>query len=178
MEAYKCAFTGHRPHKFPWKYNETDPRCIKLKSVLSEQIKQLVDKGVAEFFSGMADGSDVWLSQIVLDLRQENPYLRLHCILPHEGQADKWNPYAQERYRSILEQADSVECVSRSYYDGCMIKRNHLLVESAGLLLAVYNRVQRSGTGATVNYAKRLGREIIVVNPLSLEITHINGKHE
>ena len=22
-----CAFTGHRPHKFPWKDNEADPRC-------------------------------------------------------------------------------------------------------------------------------------------------------
>ncbi len=42
--------------------------------------------------------------------------------------------------------------VSRQYYDGCMIDRNHRLVESADLLLAVFNGVRRSGTGATVNY--------------------------
>lgn len=30
-----CAFTGHRPHKFPWKTNEADPRCVALESCLS-----------------------------------------------------------------------------------------------------------------------------------------------
>ena len=33
-----CAFTGHRPHKFPWKYDEADSRCIALKAALTGQI--------------------------------------------------------------------------------------------------------------------------------------------
>lgn len=53
-----------------------------------------------------------------------------------------------------------------------MIDRNHRLVESAGLLLAVFNGVRRSGTGATVSYARKLGREIIMIDPLSREISH------
>lgn len=40
-----CAFTGHRPKSFPWKYNETAPDCVLLKEVLVEQIKMLVDRG-------------------------------------------------------------------------------------------------------------------------------------
>jgi len=24
-----CAFTGHRPHKLPWRYNEADGRCLR-----------------------------------------------------------------------------------------------------------------------------------------------------
>ena len=55
---------------------------------------------------------------------------------------------------------------------GCLIDRNHRLVESAGLLLAVFNGVRRSGTGATVSYARKLGREIIMIDPLSREISH------
>ena len=94
---------------------------------------------------------------------------------PHKGQADKWSDSARERYYSILKQADSVEYVSHAYYDGCMIDRNHRLVESAGLLLAVYNGARRSGTGATVNYARRMGREIIVINPLTRSVTHEGG---
>ena len=103
------------------------------------------------------------------------PALKLHCVLPHEGQADKWSDSARERYHSILKHADSVEYVSRAYYDGCMIDRNHRLVESAGLLLAVYNGVRRSGTGATVNYARKMGREIIVIDPLTRRVTHEGG---
>lgn len=31
-----CAFTGHRPSKLPWKYDENDKRCIELKAVLAQ----------------------------------------------------------------------------------------------------------------------------------------------
>ena len=75
-----------------------------------------------------------------------------------------------------MSQADTIEYVSHEYYDGCMIDRNHRLVESADLLLAVYNGVRRSGTGATVNYARKLGREIILINPTTLSMTHEGGK--
>ena len=113
---------------------------------------------------------DCWASLIVLELRQKNPALKLHLILPHEGQSDKWNDPAQERYLSILKQADSAEYVSHEYYDGCMLDRNHRLVESAGLLLAVYNGERRGGTAATIRYARKQGRRIIILNPISLEI--------
>ena len=70
--------------------------CVK--KTLTEQISTLVRRGVTVFYSGMAEGTDSYCSQIVLDLRRENPALRLHCILPHEGQADKWKASARERY--------------------------------------------------------------------------------
>ena len=166
-----CAFTGHRPHKFPWKDNEADPRCIALKETLAEQIATLAGAGVTEYFTGGADGVDCWAAEIVLTMREKNPALKLHCLLPHEGQADRWSDSAQERYHSILERANSVDYVSRQYYDGCMIDRNHRLVESAGLLLAVFNGVRRSGTGATVNYARKMGKEIIVIDPITQQVT-------
>ena len=172
MDFYSCSFTGHRPHKFPWKSNEFDPRCRALKDVLAVHVRKFVAAGVTDFYSGMADGSDVWLSQIVLELRKENPVLRLHCFLPCEEQADKWDASAQERYYSVLEQADSADYISRSYYDGCMIDRNHRLVEAAGHLLAVYNGERRGGTAATVRYAQKLGREILIIDPISLEATY------
>ena len=166
-----CAFTGHRPHKFPWKDNEADPRCIALKETLAEQIAMLARAGVTEYFTGGADGVDCWAAEIVLTMREKNPALKLHCLLPHEGQADRWSDSARERYHSILERANSVDYVSRQYYDGCMIDRNHRLVESAGLLLAVFNGVRRSGTGATVNYARKMGKEIIVIDPITQQVT-------
>ena len=171
MNQSACAFTGHRPCKFPWKANESDPRCVALKAVLKEEIAALADAGVTCFYSGCADGTDAWASLILLSLREKNPALRLHCVLPHEGQADKWDDFARDRYRFILEQADFVEYVSRAYYNGCMIDRNHRMVEAAGILLAVYNGARRSGTGATVNYARKLGREIILIDPITLNVT-------
>ena len=166
-----CAFTGHRPHKLLWKYNEADSRCVALKAVLMEQITKLAEAGITDFYSGGADGVDCWAALIVLRLRKRNPALRLHMLLPHEGQADKWSDSAQERYHSILKKADSVEYVSREYYDGCMLDRNHRLVGAAGTLLAVYNGERRGGTAATIRYARKLGRRIIILNPITLEVT-------
>lgn len=53
-----------------------------------------------------------------------------------------------------------------------MLRRNRYLVDHSSVLLAVYNGVKRSGTGATVNYARRLGREIIIINPLTRSVSY------
>lgn len=147
-----------------------------LKTTLMKQIMALSEAGVTDYFTGGAAGVDCWTACMVLELREKNPALKLHCILPYEGQADGWSDSARERYDSILKRADSVDYVSRDYYDGCMIERNHRLVEAAEFLLSVYNGVRRSGTGATVNYARKLGREIIVIDPLTLAVSHEGGR--
>ena len=138
-----------------------------LKEELNEQITKLAEAGVTDFFSGMAEGTDTYCAQIVLDLRRKNPALNLHCVLPCEGQADSWSDSAQERYHTIVGQADFVDYVSRKYYDGCMLARNRRLVDQAGILLAVYNGERRGGTAATVRYAQKAGREIIMIDPLT-----------
>ena len=85
--------------------------------------------------------------------------------MPCEAQADQWSDSARELYRSILEQADEVVYVSREYSKDCMLKRNRYLVDHAACLLAVYNGEWRGGTAMTVRYARKLGREVIILNP-------------
>lgn len=162
-----CAFTGHRPNKFPWRYDETDSRCVALKAVLAEQIAALAGQGVTDWLSGMALGTDLWSAKIVLDLQKEYPSLRLHCILPCENQEIKWSVPAQKQYYSILEKASKVVYVSREYTSDCMLERNHYLVEHSSILLAVYNGIKRSGTAATLRYAYKLGRKIFIIDPAS-----------
>lgn len=166
MSEIACAFTGHRPKSFPWKNNEADPGCVLLKEILAEQIKLLADRGVTDWLSGMAQGVDLWAAEIALGLKKKNPALHLHCILPCEGQERKWPASERERYHSILRQADEVIYMNREYHDNCMLERNRYLVDHSSVLLAVYNGTHRSGTGMTVRYAKRLGREVIVIDPV------------
>ena len=172
MPGKSCAFSGHRPRKFPWKYDEMDSRCLALKAVLMEQIRLLVDAGVTQFLSGMAEATDTWSALSVLALREENPALKLHCILPCREQADKWTASSRDLYRSILERADSIVYVSRDYHKNCMLDRNRFLVEHAATLLAIYNGERRGGTAATVRYAQKMGREIIVIDPITRLISH------
>lgn len=171
MEKIVCAFTGHRPKSFPWKYDESAHDCILLKEVLAEQIEALADSGVTDFLSGMAQGTDLWCSEIVLDLKKKNPALNLHCILPCKGQESKWTASAQERYHSILAQANEVVYVGQEYSRDCMLKRNRYLVDHSSFLLAIYNGSFRSGTGATVRYARQMEKIICILDPLTRTIT-------
>lgn len=175
MEKNTCAFTGHRPKSFPWKYDENARDCVLLKEALAEQIATLADRGVTDWLSGMAQGVDLWAAEIVLSLKKENPALRLHCLLPCEGQEAKWTVAEQERYHSLLRRADEMVYVSRTYHPDCMLERNRYMVERASTLLAVYNGTYRSGTAMTVRYAKEQNREIIIIDPISRVISSMGG---
>ncbi len=167
-----CAITGHRPQKFPWGEDEADSRCVELKDTLTSQIEELVRDGVTDFLSGMAEGVDSWAALTVLSLRKTHPDLKLHCILTCKTQAKKWSEAAKQKYRSILEQADSIIYVSREEHNGCMLERNRFLVTHADLLLAVGTATGRSGTAATMRYAQKLGRKIITIDPITRKITY------
>lgn len=127
------------------------------------------ERWVYRLFSGMAEGSDTWAALAVFALKKENPALKLHCVLPCEGQADQWSASARELYYSILKQADSIVYVNRKYNKECMLKRNRYLVEHSAYLLAVYNGEWRGGTAMTVRYARKLGRKITILNPATPE---------
>ena len=176
MEKLTCAFTGHRPKSFPWKYDETAPACVALKNVLAEQITMLADDGVTGFISGMALGVDLWAAQIILDLREKNSALKLYCALPCEGQEKRWSADKQELYHFILRQADDTYWESRHYTPDCMLNRNRYMVDHASILLAVYNGEYRSGTGMTVRDAKSKHRRIILIHPITREVSCINGE--
>lgn len=173
---HSCAFSGHRPNKLPWRGNETDPRCKALKAALEAQITAQIEVGCTEFLSGMALAVDTWAAEIVLKLREENPALHLHCILPCADQDAKWSASARGWYHAILEQADSIVRVSRENTKNCMLERNQFLVRYAPTLIAVYNGEPRGGTAATIRYARKLERRIIIIDPNALTVTREEPK--
>lgn len=75
-----CAFTGHRPTRFTFKYDEAHPGCIELKAVLTKQIDFLYRQGVTDFYISRALGADMWAGEAVLSLMELHPEVKLHCI--------------------------------------------------------------------------------------------------
>lgn len=49
-----CCFTGHRPAKLPWGYNESDPRCVKLKERIADAVLLAYQEGYRHFLCCMA----------------------------------------------------------------------------------------------------------------------------
>ena len=76
-------FSGYRPEKLPWGYDECDPRCAQLKQRLRRAICAACDDGFRHFICGMARGVDTYCAEIVLALRPQYPDLTLEAaILP------------------------------------------------------------------------------------------------
>lgn len=166
MRRKTCCFTGHRPHKLHYGFEEDHPDCIKLKIQIALEIQALIGKGCDTFITGMAMGTDIWWAELTLDLRRANPEkcLKLIVAIPYEGQADRWNRDYQERYYSILSKADDVVTLAAHYYEGCMQERNRYMVNHSAHMIAVFNG-SGGGTKNAINYARRKGLDIVILNP-------------
>ena len=161
----RCAFTGYRPQKMPFGYNELDPRCIDFKARLRETIQSLIWEGYSHFLSGGALGMDMYAAEIVLELRQQYPWIGLEMVIPYDSQADHWEEVYQTRYAILLEAADMVTCTGHEYTKGALFRRNRYLVDNADLLLAAYDG-QPGGTQMTCDYAKKMGVRICKIPPV------------
>ena len=56
------------------------------------------------------------------------------------------------------------------YTPECMLERNRYLVDHADYLIAVYDGGGKGGTAYTVRYAREKKKEIIVIQPDTLEV--------
>lgn len=161
---YRVSFTGYRPSKLPF-FGEDDPLCLSLKRRIAEKIRELADGGAVEFCSGMALGVDIWCAEAVLELQSSRPEIRLIAVIPCRGQELRWRPRDKARYADVLARCRQVICVSESYTDDCMFRRNRALVDMCDVLVAVYDG-KSGGTKYTVDYARKQGREVFEISPL------------
>jgi len=160
-----CCFTGYRPEKLPWKYDEDDPRAERLKERIFDVVEALYQEGkMCHFICGMARGCDIYFCEAVLKLREEHPEITLEAAIPFEGQASSWPERDRNRYFHLVSQCDYETIVSREYDKDCMKKRNYYMVDQSAVLVAVFDGLF-GGTMQTVNYAKKSGLEVIEVQP-------------
>lgn len=162
----RCAFTGYRPQKMPFGFDEADPRCIDFKKRVKDTIQALYDMGYKHFISGGALGMDMFAAEAVVELREEYPEIILEMVSPFDAQAAKWSPELQARHDRLFEVADITTATGHEYTKGAMFRRNQYLVINADLLLAAYDG-KEGGTAMTVDYAHRMGVKVVCIKPVN-----------
>ena len=158
-----CCFTGHRPAKLPWGYNENDPRCRRLKRTLFDTLEAVYESGFHRFICGMAQGCDLYFCEAVLALRERYPEVTVEAAIPCPTQADAWPEAERRRYRELVAKCDMETMVSDTYSSACMQRRDRYMVDHAMLLIAAFDGTA-GGTRYTVEYALRRGIEIFDVS--------------
>ena len=158
-----ACFTGHRIQKLPWRFNEGDERCIRMKIALRAEIEKAINRGYTTFLCGMALGFDTICAETVLELKQSYKYIKLIGALPCRNQDNKWLEKDKQRYRTLIKQLDGIRCIYNEYIGAeCMIERNRYMVNSSSLMIALYNNIL-GGTKSTIDYARKQGLEIIII---------------
>ena len=158
--AKTCCFTGHRPTKLPWGYNENNERCVLLKEKLYDITEAVYLSGVRHFICGMAMGCDLYFCEILTVLRKKYTDIIIEAAIPCETQASGWRKSERERYEKLVAECDVKTMVSRVRTYDCMMKRNKYMVDNSSVLIAVFDGTM-GGTMNTVIYAKQQGLEII-----------------
>lgn len=167
-----CCFTGYRPHRFGFSPEGLRPEHVQ--KALGEQIARLYAEGYRTFITGMCVGVDLWAAEEVLALRRDHPEVELVAAIPFEGQESTWPQAARRQYQRIREACQRVEIISDTPGDKqAYLDRNRWMVDSADLVLAVYDfgsQEFRSGTAATVRYARRQLRRVVYIHPTTLAV--------
>ena len=170
----KLAFTGHRPELLPFGDNELSAASIRVKALLLDEIMNSAANGCRVYLNGGARGGDIiFAEQVLLVKATEYPDIQLITVVPHEGQANSWTEAWRERYFRIHELSDQVITLASRYSRDCYHVRNRYLVDNADRLLALYNGGATGGTAYTVKYARQKNRDIVVIDPNTLERTVI-----
>lgn len=165
----RCAFTGHRPQKLPFGFDEEDERCRDFKRRLRETLVELIGKGYTHFLSGGALGMDMWAAEAVLELKGDCPCLLLEMVSPFDGQARRWDTLSRERHERLFALADIVTATGHHFSPYCMHRRNRYLADNADLLLAAYDGTP-GGTAETVAMARALGVPVRILPPVEREL--------
>ena len=162
-----CCFTGHRPEKLPWRYDEADPRCLSLKRRIAAAVEAAYEEGHCHFLCGMALGCDLYFCETVLALRDRHPDVTVEAAVPCPTQADAWAPDQRERYTRLVEACDFETLVSAKYTPYCMQRRDRYMVDHSSLLIAAFDGIP-GGTRYTMQYA--MSRRVSIVDlPLILK---------
>lgn len=151
MRGKTCCVTGHR--------DIPADRIGLVKEKLRNAILVAIEDGYTHFISGFATGADLMFAEIIAELK--GPYLiTLEAAIPYFGRLKT----PDKIFQKLIGCCDIVKVHSDQYSKDCYVLRNRYMVDSSGLVIAVFDGRQTGGTAASLMYAKSRGLQVVFIN--------------
>lgn len=113
---------------------------VVLKEELRGEILKLVEEGYLSFYSGLELGSEMWAGEIILELKESFPDLKLIPFLADENRANNWEESDRERYFDcILPNSEPALYVDYQPQADSMLQRDQLMIQRSQVIILVYN---------------------------------------
>ncbi len=165
MREESCCFTGPRPERLPDGGKESSPEILALKEAIGAAVERAAADGYRYFYTGMADGFDLFAAEEVLK-RRESLGIYLIAAVPYVGFESSNGPGG--RRERILARADVVNYLSQKYSEACFRRRNVYMVEHSRRIIGWYNGLS-GGTAHCWRRALAEGLEMVNLYPNSQE---------
>jgi len=159
-----ACFSGYRPEKFTFIFNQGDKAYLALEKRIEEAILQAVDDGYTSFICGMAKGFDLVAGSLVVALKEswaELAGLNLVAVLPFERHGFSSEPWCT-LHQMVVDGAGEVVTLASKYHSQAYHDRNRYMVEHSSRLICYYDG-KKGGTHFTVKYAEESGLNIVNV---------------
>lgn len=181
----RCSFTGHRPNKL-YGYNLNNRQYHQLNRLLYQLCENLIKKcGVNEFLSGGAIGFDMIAFEQVGQLSRIYD-IENNLAIPFRKQDRKWFKSDRDKYNDYKEIANNLYYVDQiegyqpkgnvvgEYSAAKMQLRNQFMVDNSDYIIACWDEIKEGGTWNCINYALKHNKNILHINPKTLDVAWIN----
>ncbi|MFJ5672711.1 DUF1273 domain-containing protein [Bacillus safensis] len=134
------AVTGYKPFELGI-FKQDEPALQYIKAELRKRLTALIEEGLEWVLISGQLGAEIWTAEVVFELQEEYPALKLAVITPFYEQEERWNEQNKELYEGILAQADFVESVTHRPYESPVQfkQKNRFFIEKTDGLLVLYD---------------------------------------
>lgn len=117
-----------------------DQKVMFIKKAIKKRLISLIEEGLEWVIVSGQMGVELWASEVVIDLQQDDYQVKLAIIPPFENQDSRWPDPYKEAYQEAIMQADFFELLYQTDYKGpyqFKAKNKWLLEKSQASLILV-----------------------------------------
>lgn len=151
-----AAISGYKPFELGI-FQQNHPAVGFIKLIIRRELEQFLDEGLEWVIISGQLGTELWAAEVVFELQNEHPELKLGVFTPFLNQEENWKDMNKELYEGVMAQADFVEAISKRPYEGPWQFRlkNKFFVEKSDALILFYDQEKEGGPKYLYEAAKR-----------------------
>ncbi|MCM3588771.1 DUF1273 domain-containing protein [Mesobacillus maritimus] len=157
-------------------FKQNDPAVKYIKMAILRELKSLVEEGLEWVLIGGQLGVELWAAEVVFQLQEVVPDLKLSVLTPFLNQEEKWSESNREWYESVVIQADHVDAITkRPYEKPWQLKvSNDFLIQKSDILILLYDDEKDGSPKYLLESAKKRqekdGYDIRLINFSDLQL--------
>ncbi|WP_144513126.1 DUF1273 domain-containing protein [Bacillus sp. FJAT-22090] len=167
--------TGYKAHELGI-FNDTHPGIPVIKQTIKNQLLTLIDEGLEWVILSGQQGVEMWTAELVVEMKKTFPHLKYAIITPFLDQEKNWNELKQEKYRSLLFQADYDTSLTKKPYEAPwqFVEKNKFLIRNSDGMLIVYDE-ENEGSPKFIKklaeqYAEKENYSLFVIDAYDLQM--------